>query len=132
MLQDGYATRATGPDRLDLAAEDVATWRLVGEAVLTEYDAAAGTRNLRCLVGPESRGRGLGTEAVRLPCSYALDVLGPARLELLEHDPRARHVHQGLGSVPTGRRPGAVVFEGAPIAALDLALTAEGFSASPR
>ncbi|MGL5853373.1 MAG: GNAT family N-acetyltransferase, partial [Phycicoccus sp.] len=52
-LRDWYAARNDQPDRLDLAVEDVATGRLVGEVVLNEVDRDARTCNLRVLVGPE-------------------------------------------------------------------------------
>ncbi len=69
-LRDWYATRNEQTDRLDLAVEDAATGRLVGEVVLNEVDLETLTCNLRVLIGPEGRDRGLGTEAVGLATAY--------------------------------------------------------------
>ena len=52
-LRDWYATRNEQADRLDLAIEDAATGRLVGEVVLNEVDLDGLTCNLRVLIGPE-------------------------------------------------------------------------------
>ncbi|MGG5258370.1 GNAT family N-acetyltransferase [Phycicoccus avicenniae] len=125
-LTSWYATRAEQPDRLDLAVVDLATGRVVGEVVLNELDADARTANLRCLVGPEGRGRGLGTEALRLLCEHALGPAGLRRLtlEVFEFNPRALHVYETLGFVETGRRPDALVFDGVSVGAVDMELTA--------
>ena len=52
LLVEWYATRSDQPDRLDLAVEDVASGRLVGEVVLNELDRQGRSCNLRVLVGP--------------------------------------------------------------------------------
>ena len=135
-LRRWYATRSEQTDRLDLAVEDAATGLLVGEVVLNEYDEGDGVRktNLRCLVGSEGRGRGLGTEAVRLVCAYAFDVVGldVITLEVFEFNPRARRVYEKVGFVPTGVREDATVFDGVHVAAVDMELTPERFASVPR
>jgi RimJ/RimL family protein N-acetyltransferase len=130
-LREWYATRNDQPDRLDLAVEDAATGRLVGEVVLNEHDAQTRSCNLRCLIGADGRGRGLGTEALRLLVAYALEVLGLERLtlEVFEFNPRARHVYEGLGFVPTGVREDGLVFDGVHVAAIDMELTAAAWAA---
>jgi RimJ/RimL family protein N-acetyltransferase len=126
-LRDWYATRNEQTDRLDLAVEDARTGRLVGEVVLNEYDPDTRTCNLRCLVGPEGRGRGLGSEALELLVAHAFDGLGLQRLtlEVFEFNPRARHVYERLGFVATGTREDALVFDGVSVAAVDMELTAQ-------
>jgi RimJ/RimL family protein N-acetyltransferase len=130
-LRGWYATRADQTDRVDLAVLDAATGRLVGEVVLNEHDPSARSCNLRCLLGPEGRGRGLGTEALRLLISHAFGELGLDRLELevFAFNPRARHVYERLGFRPTGTREAALEFDGAPVAAVDMELTAERWAA---
>jgi RimJ/RimL family protein N-acetyltransferase len=129
-LRHWYATRARQTDRLDLAVED-GGGLLVGEVVLNELDVDAGTANLRCLLGPEGRDRGLGTEALRLTCAHAFGTAGLRRLtlEVFAFNPRARAVYERLGFVVTGERADGLVFDGVAVAALDMELTAEGFSA---
>ncbi len=126
-LRDWYATRNDHPDRLDLAVEDAASGTLVGEVVLNEVDLGALTCNLRVLVGPQGRDRGLGTEAVELATTYGLEVLGLRRitLEVFDFNPRARRVYEKVGYVVTGVRPGAFVFDGVAVAAVDMAVDAE-------
>ena len=126
-LRDWYATRNDQPDRLDLAVEDAASGTLVGEVVLNEVDLEELTCNLRVLVGPGGRDRGLGTEAVELATTYGLEVLGLRRitLEVFDFNPRARRVYEKVGYVVTGVRPGAFVFDGVAVAAVDMAVDAE-------
>jgi len=126
-LRDWYATRNDQPDRLDLAVEDAASGVLVGEVVLNEVDFEELTCNLRVLVGPQGRDRGLGTEAVELATTYGLEVLALRRitLEVFDFNPRARRVYEKVGYVVTGVRPGAFVFDGVAVAAVDMAVDAE-------
>jgi RimJ/RimL family protein N-acetyltransferase len=122
-----YATRNEQSDRLDLAVEDAVSGRLVGEVVLNEVDPDALTCNLRALIGPEGRDRGLGTEAVRLATAYGIERLGLRRitLEVFEFNPRARRVYEKVGYVATGVRPDALDFDGVSVAAVDMAVDAE-------
>ncbi len=125
-LRDWYATRNEQVDRLDLAVEDAASGILVGEVVLNEVDLVALTCNLRVLIGPGGRERGLGTEAVGLATAYGIERLGLRRitLEVFEFNPRARRVYEKVGYVVTGVRPGALVFDGVEVAAVDMAVDA--------
>jgi RimJ/RimL family protein N-acetyltransferase len=130
-LRDWYGSRNDQPDRLDLAIDDAATGRLVGEVVLNEVDVDALTCNLRVLVGPEGRDRGLGTEAVAMATAYGMEVLGLRRitLEVFEFNPRGRRVYEKVGYSVTGVRPGALVFDGVAVGAVDMAVDADTWGA---
>jgi RimJ/RimL family protein N-acetyltransferase len=131
-LRDWYATRNDQTDRLDLAVEDATSGTLVGEVVLNELDPEALTCNLRVLIGPQGRDRGLGTAAVGLVTAYGIEVLGLHRitLEVFEFNPRARRVYEKVGYAVTGVRPGALVFDGVAVAAVDMAVDAESWRLS--
>jgi RimJ/RimL family protein N-acetyltransferase len=133
-LRDWYATRNDQPDRLDLAVEDVASGTLVGEVVLNDVDPGALTCNLRVLIGPQGRDRGLGTEAVALATAHGIEVLGLRRitLEVLEFNPRARRVYEKVGYTATGVRPAALVFDGVAVAAVDMAVEAASWGGVSR
>ncbi|GGO13613.1 GNAT family N-acetyltransferase [Micromonospora parathelypteridis] len=122
--RDWYGSRGATDDRLDLAVVDKATRRLVGEAVLNCWDPDARSVSFRTLIGPEGRGRGLGTEATRLLVRYAFDELGMHRvgLEVFDFNPRARHVYEKLGFVHEGTRRHALCFDGDWIDAHDMSI----------
>lgn len=132
-VRDWYATRNDQPDRLDLAVEERATGRLVGEVVLNEVDPGARTANLRVLVGPEGRGKGVGTEAVGLLTAYGIERLGLRRitLEVFDHNPRGRRVYDKVGYAVTGQREDALVFDGLSIGATDMAVDADTWRGWP-
>lgn len=132
-LRDWYATRNEQTDRLDLAVEDTSTGRLVGEVVLNEVDLEARTCNLRVLLGPEGRNRGLGTEAVGLATAYGIERLRLSRitLEVFEFNPRGRRVYEKVGYVVTGVRPDALFFDDVAVAAVDMAVDAEDWRGFP-
>lgn len=128
-----YSTRNEQVDRLDLGIEDAATGRLVGEVVLNEVDLDTLTCNLRVLIGPEGRDRGLGTEAVGLATAYGIERLGLRRitLEVFDFNPRGRRVYEKVGYVVTGTRPGALVFDGVAVGAVDMAVDAQRWAGFP-
>ena len=99
-----YASRNERSDRLDLAVVDLATGGCVGEVVLNEWDEGNGSCNFRTVIGPAGRGRGLGTEAVRLIVGYGFEQLGLHRigLEVYAFNPRARRVYEKVGFVAEG------------------------------
>ncbi|MEV7179328.1 GNAT family protein [Kitasatospora sp. NPDC093679] len=101
-----YTTRNEQTDRLDLAVADLASGRCVGEVVLNEWDEPNLSCSFRTLIGPAGRGRGLGTEALRLLLAHAFDGLGLHRvqLEVYAFNPRARHVYEKVGFVAEGVR----------------------------
>ncbi|MFI6351924.1 GNAT family N-acetyltransferase [Streptomyces sp. NPDC050743] len=105
-VRSWYGSRATAPDRLDLAVTDPETGELLGEVVLHEYDPAAASCTFRTLIGPRGRGRGIGTEATRLIVGYGFGQLGLHRiqLEVYGHNARARRVYEKAGFVVEGVR----------------------------
>ncbi|MGW2521144.1 GNAT family N-acetyltransferase [Streptomyces sp. NPDC001617] len=105
-LRSWYGSRATQPDRLDLAVTAPDTGELLGEVVLHEWDAAARSCTFRTLIGPRGRGRGVGTEATRLVVGYAFEQLGLHRvqLEAYGHNHRALRVYEKVGFVVEGVR----------------------------
>ncbi|MCW2759978.1 MAG: acetyltransferase [Marmoricola sp.] len=109
-----YATRNGQHDRLDLAIEDE-TGTCVGEVVLNDWEPENRCCNLRILLGPDGRDRGLGTEAVRLVLDHAFDVLGLHRVELEYYafNPRAARAYEKAGFVEEGRRRDALLFDDA-------------------
>lgn len=109
-----YRSRAAQPDRLDLAIVDAATGRCVGEAVLNELSVEDRSCNFRILMGPEGRGRGLGTEATRLTVAHGLSVgLHRISLTVFTFNPRARRAYDKAGFVHEGTRRDVMEFDGA-------------------
>ncbi|OLZ65816.1 GNAT family N-acetyltransferase [Streptomyces sp. IMTB 2501] len=113
-LRSWYGSRATAPDRLDLAVTDPGTGEVLGEAVLYEYDPATRSCTFRTLIGPRGRGRGVGTEATRLIVGYGFEQLGLRRiqLEVYGDNDRARHVYEKVGFRVEGVRKEAVPRDG--------------------
>jgi RimJ/RimL family protein N-acetyltransferase len=103
-LRHWYRERNAQPDRLDLAVVDKASSQCVGEVVLNEWDAGNRSCNFRTLLGPSGRGRGLGTEAVRMIVGYGFEQLGLHRISLQVYafNPRARHVYEKIGFIAEG------------------------------
>jgi RimJ/RimL family protein N-acetyltransferase len=103
-LRPLYASRATHPDRLDLAVSDPATGELLGEVVLHNWDPGTRSCTFRTLLGPRGRDRGIGTEATRLIVGYGFEQLGLHRiqLEVYGHNHRARRVYEKVGFVVEG------------------------------
>ncbi len=105
-LRSWYGTRAGQPDRLDLAVTDRGTGELLGEVVLYEWDPAARGCTFRTLIGSRGRGRGVGTEAIRLVVGYGFEELGLHRIQLeaYRHNHRALRVYQKVGFLVEGVR----------------------------
>lgn len=103
-FRDWYETRNQQQDRLDLAVIDRASDRCVGEVVLNDWSEANRSCGFRTILGPDGRGRGLGTEAVRLVIGYGFEQLGLHRisLEVYSFNPRARRVYDKVGFVAEG------------------------------
>ncbi|OUE24294.1 GNAT family N-acetyltransferase [Clavibacter michiganensis] len=119
-----YATRAEQTDRLDLALVDRATDACVGEAVINDWSPEDRSANLRILIGPAGRDRGLGSEAVRLLVDHAFAATDLERvsLEVMDFNPRARRVYERAGFVAEGRLRAAFRFDDEPVDVIVMAL----------
>jgi RimJ/RimL family protein N-acetyltransferase len=113
LVRDWYASRNDQDDRLDLVVEDLAG-RFAGEVVLNEWRPDDSCANFRILLGPDGRGRGLGTEATRLVLQHAFGMLGLHRVELgyFSSNPRAGAAYLAAGFRVEGRRREAFRFDG--------------------
>lgn len=113
--REWYSSRAEEDDRLVLAIVDRAGGSYVGEIALENLDTANRSCTLRvALVGPRVFGLGYGREAVGLVVTYAFEEAGLHRVELevLDTNPRARHVYETLGFAHEGTRREAVAWDG--------------------
>ena len=130
-LATWYATRGAQEDRLDLAVEDRQSGRCVGEVVLNEWEPANAACNFRILIGPDGRGRGLGTEATTLLLRYAFEDLRLHRVSLgvYAFNPRARHVYEKAGFVVEGVDREALLFDGRRVDMIRMAALAPEWSA---
>ncbi|CEI83080.1 acetyltransferase [Oceanobacillus oncorhynchi subsp. incaldanensis] len=122
-----YRSRHTQTDRLDLAIVDSFLDILVGEAVINLYDESTHSMNFRILIGPQGRNRGLGTEATQLLIDYVFKntTLHYLTLDVLEFNPRARHVYEKIGFVKVGINENELEFEGEWIDSMQMKLTRE-------
>ncbi|PFG19399.1 GNAT family N-acetyltransferase [Serinibacter salmoneus] len=113
-VREWYETRADQADRLDLAIIDREAGACVGEVVLNDVRAAEEACNLRILIGPAGRGRGLGTEAVRLIVDHAFATTSMNRisLDVLASNPRARRAYERVGFIQEGVLVDDVIFDG--------------------
>ncbi|MFF9147885.1 GNAT family N-acetyltransferase [Streptomyces sp. NPDC014861] len=113
-LREWYGSRGGTDDRLDLAVVERATGRVVGEAVLNEWDADNESCAFRIAFVPAAVGRGLGTEATGLIVGHAFEGLGLYRvwLEVYAFNPRARRAYEKAGFTAEGVLRGALLWEG--------------------
>ncbi len=130
-LRAWYTTRNEQSDRLDLAVVDRATGECVGEVVLHEWDEPNRSCRFRILLGPDGRGRGLGTEACRLIVGHGFEQLGLNRVALGVYDfnPRARRVYEKAGFVAEGTEREVLLHEGEWIDATSMSILAREWTA---
>ena len=105
-----YDHAATGTDPTFTIYER-STWRPIGTCALMQVDYRHGTAEIVVLIGePECRGRGYGTEAVRLLLDYAFTALGLFNVMLgVDEDNVAAHrAYLKAGFKEIGRRRQAV------------------------
>lgn len=126
-ILDWYCSRDSQTDRLDLAIVDSALGILVGEVVINLYDERKHSMNFRILIGPQGRDRGLGTEAIQLFIGYVFKstTLHQLTLEVLDFNPRARHVYEKVGFIKDGVNENELEFEGEWIDSIHMKLTRE-------
>ncbi|SED91953.1 GNAT family N-acetyltransferase [Ruania alba] len=110
-----YSTRAEQSGRLDLMIAEAATpeGACVGEVVLNDWDEQNSSCNIRILIGPAGRDRGLGSEAMRLMVDHAFTHLPLHRISLgvFTFNPRAQRVYEKAGFVVEGRERDALRFD---------------------
>ncbi|MFE1952455.1 GNAT family N-acetyltransferase [Streptomyces sp. NPDC059524] len=113
-LRAWYGSRAAQTDRLDLAVTDRATGELVGEVVLNEWEPEHRCATFRTAIGARGRGRGLGSEALRLVVRYGFESAGLHRIQLEAYadNERALHVYAKAGFVVEGVRRQAELWDG--------------------
>ncbi|WP_399885169.1 GNAT family N-acetyltransferase [Streptomyces sp. BBFR51] len=106
VLRDWYGTRGAQTDRLDLAVTDPAGGEVLGEVVLHDWEPEHRSCTFRTLVGARGRGRGMGTEAVRLIVGHGFEQLGLHRIQLdaYGYNHRALRVYEKVGFVREGVR----------------------------
>ncbi|WP_395296015.1 GNAT family N-acetyltransferase [Kitasatospora hibisci] len=104
-IQDWCTTRPDQPDRLDLAIEDPATGRFLGELALNGLDRDNASASFRIALTPESTGRGIGTAATRLLLRHAFEEVRLHRvsLEVYDYNPRAARAYEKAGFTLEGR-----------------------------
>lgn len=112
-MREIYGGWAEADDRLVLGVVDNAGGALVGEVVLMDWERGNRACGFRTLIGAAGRGRGLGTEAIRLIVQYGLREMGLHRIRLQVYDfnPRARHVYEKIGFVHEGTGREALRFD---------------------
>ncbi|WP_080873719.1 GNAT family N-acetyltransferase [Oceanobacillus timonensis] len=127
IIYEWYQTRYLEKDRLDLAIIDKKQGTCVGETVVNLYDETNHSMNYRILIGPEGRNRGLGTEATQLIIDYVFQntTLHQLTLDVLDFNPRARHVYEKIGFVKSGIHENELQFDGEWIDAIQMRLTRE-------
>ncbi len=103
-------------DRITLAITDPRDGVYRGEVVLNDYDEPNRSVNLRILLSASARGRGLGTEALRLVLAHAFGPLGLYRvsLEVFAFNARAIHIYEKVRLRHEGRMRDALWWEGTP------------------
>jgi RimJ/RimL family protein N-acetyltransferase len=80
--QSPYRTRDDRPDTVSFAAAELATGELVGEAILWGIDLHNRHAHLGLTLRPAFRGKGMGTDIVRVLCRYGFAVRGLNRLQV--------------------------------------------------
>ncbi|WP_086832495.1 GNAT family N-acetyltransferase [Streptomyces sp. NRRL B-24572] len=129
-----YGSRGAQDDRLDLAVVERATGKVVGEAVLLEWDPGNESCAFRIAFVPDAIGRGLGTEATRLIVGHGFEALGLYRiwLEVYAFNPRAHRAYEKAGFRAEGVLRGALLWEGERVDATVMSVLAPEWAAANR
>jgi RimJ/RimL family protein N-acetyltransferase len=105
-----YEGAATATSAVWFTVYEVATWRPIGRTDLFELDYRNGTARFGMLIGEgDCRGKGYGTETVRLMLDYAFTALGlqTVLLEVDEFNLAGRRAYEKAGFRECGRWRGA-------------------------
>ena len=107
-------SRKDADDRLDLSIIDRLTGAWSGELAILDWDADNHSCGFRIALAPESRNRGLGSEATRLIVDYVFEHLPVNRigLEVFSFNPRAIRVYERAGFVREGVLRSALYWDG--------------------
>ncbi|HWI17098.1 MAG TPA: GNAT family protein [Vicinamibacterales bacterium] len=120
-----FATIRTRPDTRIFAIRTTADDRLIGTCQLLNIDPRAQSAELQIRIGdPAARGRGYGTEAVRMLVAFGFDQLDLRRIALhvLITNVAAQRTYEKVGFVREGVMPDAAVVGGQPVDALTMAI----------
>lgn len=101
LIKEAYLRFCSDPDRAFFLLENP-TGEILGEAVINELDRESAAANFRiALFVQQARNHGLGTWITEQVCCYAFDVmrLETLSLDVLQNNPRARHVYEKTGFV---------------------------------
>jgi diamine N-acetyltransferase len=110
-----YDRESAATDRLAFTIYELLAWRAIGTCDLNTVDHRHGTAYLAIRIGePDARGRGFGTEAVRLLLDVAFTALGlhSVMLTVAEYNRAGRRAYEKAGFLECGRRRQAVVLGG--------------------
>jgi RimJ/RimL family protein N-acetyltransferase len=77
-----YSVRDPGDDHASFSVVELATDELAGDCVLWSIDTHNRSAHIGLSLRPAFRGRGLGTDAVRVLCHYGFAVRGLHRLQV--------------------------------------------------
>lgn len=101
-------------DRADWAIVRAADGSFAGEAVLNDLDDDNLSMNFRIGLAPESRSKGLGSEATRAVVDYAFEQVGLHRVSLgvFDFNPAAQRVYEKAGFVREGVARHALLWDG--------------------
>jgi RimJ/RimL family protein N-acetyltransferase len=91
--------RRIGSDRVVFAVDDVEAGAFAGLTQITEIDTVSGTASFGMQLGPDSRGRGIGREALSLTIAYARDALNLRKLtlEVVAYNTPAERLYEEAG-----------------------------------
>lgn len=113
--QDWYERIAKGEDISYFAIYEAATMRPIGGVNLHKINNAHRTAELGIMIGEKNlRGKGYGTEAVRLMCDFGFNALGLNSIMLLtfEFNVAGQKAYEKAGFKEIGRRRQARWFAG--------------------
>lgn len=132
-IERWVGSRGEQTDRLDLAIHRRDDDAFVGELALTGFDPDNEVVAIRiALASTDLRGKGYGSEAMRLVLAHAFDVIGIHRVELdvYAYNEGAIRTYERLGFVREGRLREVLLWDGERHDALVMALLRPEWEAS--